>query len=391
LQPLSNNERIAIFERVWSIVNERYLYEDFNGQDWDAVRAEFEPRVTAAAGEAEFYELMYELIARLGDDHSRFQSPQDVAEEEARFTGNLVYGGIGAIVRETDDGGLILTVARDSPAEQAGLQRFDLITEIDGIPFIDPVAFGPEGPIGSVRGIPGTTVMLTIQREGRSPREVAVVRQAVPRNAFPDVEGERLEDSAIGLVRIYTFNVDNLDQLVEDAIRDLLAEGPLDGLIIDVRSNGGGRVNLMLSTIGLFVDGGVIGSTAGRGSSSEQTVPTDRIISELEGVPMAVLIGPNTASAAEMFAAGMRVLGRASIVGLPSAGNTENLFPYNFDDGSRLWLAQVAYQLPDGNLIEGVGVLPDREIEAEWWRYNAADDPQVTVAIEELRQAAQSR
>jgi len=382
---------VAIFERTWNIVNERYLYEDFNGQDWDAVRAEFAPRVVAARSEAEFYDLMYELIARLGDDHSRFQSPQDVAEEEARFAGNLVYGGIGAIVRETDQGGLILTVATDSPAEQAGLQRFDMITEIDGIPFTDPLAFGPEGPIGSVRGIPGTTVLLTIAREGQAPREVAVVRQAVPRNAFPDVEGERLEAAAIGIVRIYTFNVDNLDQLVSAAIRDLLADGPLDGLIIDVRSNGGGRVNLMLSTIGLFVDGGVIGSTAGRGSGSEQTVPEGRLIVELEGVPLAVLIGPNTASAAEMFAAGMRVLGRADIIGMPSAGNTENLFPYNFDDGSRLWLAQVAYQLPDGNLIEGVGVLPDREIDAEWWRYNTGDDPQIIAAVEELRRAAQSR
>jgi C-terminal processing protease CtpA/Prc len=101
-------------------------------------------------------------------------------------------------------------------------------------------------------------------------------------------------------------------------------------------------------------------------------------------VPIVVLVGDETVSAAEMFTAGMQVLGRATIVGMPSAGNTENLYAYSFEDGSRLLLAQVAYRLPDGTLIEDRGVIPDRVVEADWWRYDLADDPQFQVARDVL-------
>ncbi|NCC33702.1 MAG: peptidase S41, partial [Chloroflexia bacterium] len=167
-------------------------------------------------------------------------------------------------------------------------------------------------------------------------------------------------------------------------IEALQAEQPLAGLIIDVRENAGGYVHLMRNTVALFHDGGSIGSTAGRTTSEEQRIPEGKTIPGLEDVPVAILIGSGSASATEMFAAGMQVLGRARIVGEPSAGNTENLYGYNFDDGSRLLLAQVAYRLPDGTLIEDRGVTPDRLVEVDWWRYPPDDDPQLRAAVEEL-------
>jgi C-terminal processing protease CtpA/Prc len=104
----------------------------------------------------------------------------------------------------------------------------------------------------------------------------------------------------------------------------------------------------------------------------------------MEGVPIAVLVGPETASAAEMFAAGLQALGRARVVGIPSAGNAENLYSHSFEDGSRLLLAQVVYRLPDGALIEGRGVIPDRTLDVEWWRYPPERDPQLLAAVAEL-------
>jgi C-terminal processing protease CtpA/Prc len=104
----------------------------------------------------------------------------------------------------------------------------------------------------------------------------------------------------------------------------------------------------------------------------------------LQDVPIVVLTSDETVSAAEIFAAGMRVSKRARVVGTASAGNTENLLRHNLPDGSRLWLAEYAYRLPDGSLLEGQGVQPERVVEAEWWQYAPADDPQVQAAIEEL-------
>jgi C-terminal processing protease CtpA/Prc len=110
-------------------------------------------------------------------------------------------------------------------------------------------------------------------------------------------------------------------------------------------------------------------------------IPEDQALPQLEGVPVAVLIGEDTVSAAEMFAGGMQALGRARVVGVPSAGNTENLIGHQLSDGSRLWLAELVFRLPDGTLIEGRGVQPDRLVEAEWWRFPPAEDPQIQAAV----------
>jgi len=152
-------------------------------------------------------------------------------------------------------------------------------------------------------------------------------------------------------------------------------------MIIDVRDNSGGYIHIMRNIIALYHDGGSIGASVGRNEREEQRIPRGKTIAGLIDIPIVVLISEETASAAEMFAAGMRVLCQATIVGVPSAGNTENLYGYNFDDGSRLLLAEVAYQLPDGTLIEGTGVVPDVLIEAEWWRFPREQDPQLQAAL----------
>ena len=385
LAPLSADERAALFDEVWALVRDRYVYRDYRGLDWEEVRAEFVARVAAAEGEEEFYALLEELIDRLGDEHSRFDTPQEVAEEAERFNGTLTYAGIGALVRELPEGVLITRLARGGPAELSGLQPRDLILAVDGVPVSDTVRLGPEGPIGAVRGAPGTTVRLTVSAPDGQVREVAIVRQVIPGDAFPPVEGRRLPGTDIGLVAIETFSVAELDGLVRAELERLAAAGPLDGLVLDVRSNGGGRIDLLLATLGLLVDGGSIGVSEGRRGSRPLEIPPDTTLPQLEGVPVVVLIGEDTVSAAEMFAAGLQALGRAQVVGVPSAGNTENLIGHDLPDGSRLWLAELVFRLPDGTLIEGRGVQPDRLVEAEWWRFSPEEDPQVLAAVELLQ------
>ena len=175
---------------------------------------------------------------------------------------------------------------------------------------------------------------------------------------------------------------------MRDELERLASSGPLDGLVLDVRENGGGRIDLLLGTLSLFVDGGSIGMSEGRRSARPLQVPDDEALPQLSGVPIVVLTGGETVSAAEMFAAGIQVLGRGRVVGAPSAGNTENLVPYSFEDGSRLWLAEYAYRLPDGTPLEGRGVQPDRVVLAEYWLFDASHDPQILAALEELKSTA---
>ena len=384
LAPLAGTERERIFDQVWTIVRDRYLYTDYRGVDWQAARETYRPRALTADSPEQFYQVMGELIKLLGDDHSRFESPRTVAEQELRKSGELSYAGIGVIVRDDPAGGLITRLARNGPADRAGLRSRDLILAVGSTLFTDTAAFGPDGPNGVIRGAPGSTVQLMVRSPGDAPRVVLVTRQMIPSDAFPPVELQRLPGTQTGLLVIDTFAREGLEQLARDQLDLLLKDRPLDGLIIDLRNNQGGFVSTMLGTLGLFVDGGAIGVTRGRDARQKQEIPKGQTIPALDGVPIIVLIGDQTVSAAEMFAAGIRVRQRARIVGVPSAGNTENLLAHNLPDGSRLWLAEYAYYLPDGSLLEGQGVRPDREVAAEWWRFDPAADPQVQAALAEL-------
>jgi C-terminal peptidase prc len=382
--PIAASERQAIFDQVWTLVRDRYVYPDYRGLDWGALRDEFAPRVAAAEDSEAFYGLLHELIERLGDQHSRFESPREVAEEQAEFRGDLRYAGIGAEVRSVPEGGLIVKLARGGPAEEAGLHPRDLIVAIGGIPFTDTAHFGPDGPIGAVRGASGSPVLLTVRSPGGVSRDLTLTRRAISSDAFVRVEAFLLPGTRVGLLRMDTFFAEDIDRRARAELGRLIEGGPLDGLIVDVRENGGGRLDLLLNTIGLFADGGTIGTSSGRTSSNRMRVPRGEALPELAETPIVVLLSEETASAAEMFAAGMRALGRARIVGVASSGNLENLVPHDMEDGSRLWLAELTFRLPDGTMLEGHGVQPDRVVEAEWWRYAPVDDPQVRAALKEL-------
>ncbi len=375
---------MRLFEQLWAHVQQNYVYRDFRGLDWDAVYTEYLPKVEQAVSMDEFYGLLAEMINKLGDEHSRYESPQDVIEERARFDGGLNYVGIGAIVRNVTEGGMITRIAHGGPADQAGLQVRDIIVRVDGIPFTDTAHFGPRGPISVIRGNAGTGVRLTVRSPDAPERDVLVIRHVIPPDAFPSVESQRLPGTDIGYLLIDTFSLNGLDDRVAETINDLTAAGPLDGLIIDVRNNGGGQLNLMLNTIGLFADGGSIGHSEGPRRRYDLIVPNGRANSMLNGVPIVVLTGPDTVSAGEIFASGLNQLGRAQIVGQPSAGNTENLLAQDFEDGSRVWLAELVFYQADGSIIEGTGVQPDRVVTGDWWRFDIPDDPQVLAAIEVL-------
>jgi C-terminal processing protease CtpA/Prc len=99
-----------------------------------------------------------------------------------------------------------------------------------------------------------------------------------------------------------------------------------------------------------------------------------------------VLIGEGSVSAAEMFASGMHSLRNALLVGQTSAGNTENLYPYEFDDGSVLWLAEVLFRQNDGTFVDNIGVIPDITVPENPDAYDPNNDPVIQTALQNLGQ-----
>jgi len=287
-QPLSGSavltgQQLEIFDELWQIVQEEYLYEDFNGVDWDGTGDLYREKVRAGLTPEAFYLAMDEMIASLGDEHSVFLSPEQALEEDAEYAGNLDYVGVGIYVvgvPERNRATIILTFP-GSPAERAGLQPHDSILMADGQPILDE-----NGEIRDiVRGPEGTSVTLTVQTPGMSPRELVVPRARInssipiPSRVHTTPDGKRF-----GYLLLSTFADNSVDDRVGDALQAMSAGAPLDGLIIDNRWNEGGVDVLLRGTLAYFIDG-----AAGYFISREEArplqvqkndVPISRLISE---------------------------------------------------------------------------------------------------------------
>jgi carboxyl-terminal processing protease len=172
--PLPQSVQLNIFNDLWRTIKEDYIYEDFNGLDWNEIRVEYQQRIEAGLTSAEFYAAMDEVIMRLGDDHSVFLSPAQVSEEDDEFQGKYDYVGIGVMLSAVPDRqrAVIIVTFPGSPAEAAGLQPRDNLLEVNGEPILDD-----EGYLRDiVRGPAGSEVTLTVQTPGQAPHKVTLKR-----------------------------------------------------------------------------------------------------------------------------------------------------------------------------------------------------------------------
>lgn len=369
---LSGSLRQHIFTRVWQIVDEHYLYADFDGLDWNNVWHEFAPRVDEATTPEEFYALITEMVNRLNDHHSRFLAPSDAVAENALTVGHEEHVGIGVITIPTHDGAIIQHVFSNSPASQAGLRPRDRIVAIDGEPF----AAGRD-----IAGEAGTQVRLTVERPDEHVWDVVLTRRHVEGRISPTAY--RLPDN-IGYLSIPTLWINDMADQVSGALTDLVVEKPLHGLILDLRDNPGGWRNVLTSILGHFVQGEV-GLFFDR-QGERPLIIHDSSGPDLRGLPLVVLVDRNTASYAEIMAAILQTEAGAYIIGAPTSGNTETIYAYELPDGARLWVAQEGFRLRNGTNLEGAGVKPDIVLDLDWTRYSEERDPYILDALRYLRE-----
>jgi carboxyl-terminal processing protease len=365
---LSVEERRQIFEEIWQTIQDNYLYLDYNGVDWGAVRDKYSERVEADQTRDEFYTTMVEMVAQLNDQHSRFQPPAAALEEDATMSNNAVTVGIGVMTRPRPDGAFVQVVFPDSPAARAGLVPRDRILAVDGRPY--------QPTDGDLLGESGSVVRLTVVRPGEEPRDVVLTRQEVQNHIVPSFS--RFPGD-IGYVVIPTLWVNDMDEQVNGALTDLVASGRLNGLVIDVRSNGGGWSYVLSGILSHFVRGQV-GTFFNRQKVRQLEVPSPAG-PDLRRVKLVILVDESTASYAEVLAAVLQRENGALVVGTRTAGNTETIYGYSLADGSRLWLAQEGFRLRSGSNLEGVGVEPDSTVDVDWTHYSEADDPQLLEAL----------
>ncbi len=378
-------QQLEIFDELWQIVRDEYLYPDFNGLDWNSIRDDYRSQIEAGMTDDNFYLAMDEMISRLGDDHSVFLNPVEAREEDATYAGNSDYVGIGVLVSSIPerDRAVILTVFPGSPASEAGLQPRDSILTVDGEPILDEDGFLRD----ILRGPEGSQVTLSVQTPGGDPRQEQITRRKisgsvpVPSEVLSSPSGKR-----IGYILLVTFNDGTIDDQVGTVINEMTSQGPLDGLIIDNRQNSGGADTILRGVLGYFTSGS-LGYFISR--ETERPLLVDQLdINGSQQLPLVVLVGPGTASYGEVFSGVLKDVSRAYLIGETTDGNVETLWGYDFDDGSRAWLAHESFRPINHKEDdwEETGIIPDQTVIAGWDEYSLDNDPVVQAALEYLGQ-----
>ena len=349
----SVEELFVPFGEAWQIVHEQYVDQPVDD-------------------EALLQGSIRGLMEGLGDEHSSYMDPEQFAQQSAPLEG---YSGIGAYVNTEGEYLTVIEPITNSPAQKAGLQAGDQIIAIDGE---DMTGTAAEVARLKVLGEPGTSVTLTIRREGvEEPFDVTVVRAEI---TIPSVEYEML-DGDIGYIALYTFSDNSVVEL-RAALRGLLAEKP-KGLIFDLRNNSGGYLLTAIDVASEFIEEGLISyKLYGDGSRDNYDAHEEGIATT---IPLVVLVNEWSASASEIVAGAIQDYGRAPLVGVTTfgKGSVQNWIPLSNEEGAvRVTIAR--WYTPEGRNVSETGLTPDYEVEITEEDMQNGLDPQLDKAIELL-------
>jgi carboxyl-terminal processing protease len=288
------------------------------------------------------------ILRELGDPYTDYLTPAEYAALRNRTARS--YTGVGLSVAPSKSG-LLVTSTYGGPARKAGIRRGDLIVRIQGRP-AGGLSF--EQSLSLITGEKGTLVRLTVKRPRQGTIHFALVRQEID---VPSVDSRVVEvrGAEVGYVRLLSFPAGSAGRL-ERATRRLVRQGA-KGLIVDLRDNPGGLISQAIETVSLFVEKGVVCTTAG--------LHQDRRVFQASGdvkfasLPVVVLVNPSSASAAEIVAAALQEHDRAVVVGRRTFGKASVQSVRPLSNGGALKLTTAIYLTPRGVDLAEAGVRPD--------------------------------
>lgn len=352
---------LDLFWTVWDIVEENYV------------------NIAEVTTEDKIYGAISGMVNALGDPYSVFMTPEESEQFLSSLDGELE--GIGAELTVEEGKLIIVSPLKDSPAEEAGILPGDHIYLVNGEPTSEMTLWEA---IMNIRGEPGTEVTLTILREGTAdPIDLTITRQKID---VPSVTLTFLEQEGKSLAHlaVYQFGEDTANEF-DQAIREILLSDA-EGLVLDMRMNGGGYLDRSIEMLGEFFEDELTAVIVKRLDGPDEMVKTEGE-GQLAELPLVVLIDEGSASASEIVAGAIQDYNRGLVVGEPSFGKGSVQELKELSDGSNLRLTIAKWYTPNEQSIDDVGIMPDILIEMDGAQVDTENDIQLDAALNLLTQS----
>ncbi len=360
---LTPKDRMQVFDKVWSTINDKYYDSKLNGIDWKAIRAKYQPLAEQTANDQDFYGLLKQMVGEMHDAHTRFLSPREALDYQ-----NRQGTGVGMQVNQIDGKTVVLYVLKDSPADRAGVRAGMFVRTIGGQK-VEDLLSEINQTVGSsssdraqrilsnrrlLEGEPETRVVIGLTDENGKDSEVTLTRKTINQEAKASA---RILDSGIGYISLSSFRGNAFDVFKTEfeKIRGT------KGAIIDLRYNGGGSVSEVLRIAGLFEQKG---SSFGKMYDRSQKTINLSAAGDNKNIytaPLVILVNAYSASGSEFFASGLQEAGRARVIGTKSCGCLLGISQNRqLKGGGVLHLSEKGFLSAKSNVYEKNGITPDR-------------------------------
>lgn len=331
---IAYSEEFTAFWEAWEIIEEDFYKEPPEAQE----------RVYAA---------LDGLARSLDDPYTFFQAPAEAEESRTFFSG--VFGGIGTIVRENEEGQVVvIDVLEGNPAAEAGIQVRDIIVGVNGDSIED---LDLNAAVDLITGEVGTEVTVTVYRPDTDETlDFTMTRAEIERMT---VASTMIDD--VAYVALADFSAVASSQVSRE-LATLMDENPR-AVIFDLRGNGGGLLTQAVEVSDLFLNNGLVLSEQDRDGKIDEFYSQNGDFAE--DIPLVVLIDGGTASASEIVAGALQDRGRAVLVGQQSFGKASVQTVHELEGGGELRITWAAWYTPSEQEINGVGLTPDVVVDGD--------------------------
>ena len=344
-------EEQKLLLQSWRTVNQSYLDETFNHQNWWKMREKFIKKPLSDRDET--YTAIEEMLGTLGDPFTRLLRPEQYHSLQVNTSGEL--SGVGLQINVNPETKLIEVISplAGSPAEAAGIEPRDSILEIDGV---DTKTITLDEAASRMRGKIGTKVSLrvqSVQDKAAKPRTLNIVRDRISLNPVYTALDTNT-NKKVGYVRLNQFSA-NAAKEIAHGVNDLEKQGA-EAYILDLRNNPGGLLTAGVEIAKMWLGESTIVYTVNRQGALGSFESTSEILTD---DPLVVLVNQGTASASEILAGALQDNERALLVGEKTFGKGLIQSLFELPDGAGLAITVAKYETPNHTDINKLGIMPD--------------------------------